>query len=66
MSSTRSDTMEYEEIGDHWSTVKKSVTCTHNRSSDSVIFDFSDGRHMVFSDDEWAAMTKADDNAREK
>lgn len=63
MSRSVSKPVEYDKEGSYSSVTVETVVCTHCRSSDTVSFDFSDGRHLVFSDDEWAAMTKADDLA---
>jgi len=63
MSRSTSNPVEYDKEGSYGSVTVETVSCTHCRSSDTVSFDFSDGRHIVFSDDEWFAMTKADDLA---
>lgn len=63
MSRSTSKPVEFDLQGSYGSVTVETVICTHCRSSDTVSFDFSDGRHLVFSDDEWAAMTKADDLA---
>jgi hypothetical protein len=63
MSRSTRKPIEFEQEGSYGSVTVETVTCTHCRSSDSVSFDFSDGRHIVYSDNEWNAMTKADDLA---
>lgn len=63
MSRSTSEPVEFDQEGSYGSVTVETVTCTHCRSSDMVSFDFSDGSHLVFSDDMWAAMTKADDLA---
>ena len=63
MSRSTSNAVEFEQEGSYGSVTIETVTCTHCRSSDTVSFDFSDGRHFVFGDNEWAAMTKADELA---
>lgn len=63
MGMSASGPVEYDLEGSYGSVTKETVTCTHCRSSDTVAFDFSDGRHIVFHDNEWYAMTKADDLA---
>jgi hypothetical protein len=63
MSRSTSKPVEFDQEGSYGSVSVVTVTCTHCRSSDTVSFDFSDGRHFVFHDNEWAAMTKADDLA---
>ena len=63
MSRSTSSPVEFDQEGSYGSVAVETVTCTHCRSSDTVSFDFSDGRHFVFHDNEWFAMTKADDLA---
>lgn len=63
MSRSTSKPVEFEEMVDYGQIVVLTVTYTHCRSSDTVAFDFSDGEHLTFSDEKWAAMTKADENA---
>jgi hypothetical protein len=63
MSRSTSIPVAFDQEGSYGSVTIETVTCTHCRSSDTVSFDFSDGRHEVFNDNEWAAMTKADDLA---
>lgn len=63
MSRSTSIPVEFDQDGSYGSVIKETVTCTHCRSSDTVSFDFSDGTHYVFSDEQWATMTKADDLA---
>lgn len=60
MSKSVSKPVTFKTIGEYGRTDSVSVVCTHDRSSDTVAFDFSDGRRMAFSDEEWAAMTYAD------
>ena len=61
MGSSTSKPVEYDLEGSYGTVTVETVTCTHSRTSDTVAFDFSDGRHLVFHDNEWAAMTKADE-----
>lgn len=63
MSRSSSQPVEFDVEGSYGSVTKETVVCTHCRSSDTVSFDFSNGEHLVFSDDRWIAMLKADDTA---
>ena len=61
MSRSVSKPVEFDLMGSYCTVTKETVICTHCRSSDTVSFNFSDGRYYCFSDEEWAAMTKADE-----